>query len=155
MLCGPGTAPVTRRRRAFAQRRPDEVNITPDPRTRTHARTAELQARLLELVLSWKTSDALLLGRQLTILSWFGGLYSLHQGPLNAALERCFEAMLYRRPVAEPPSLPVDQLSEDTKAIIHHSSSYAILNTLEYNLGMGWAVAVSPEDRNIIALGSD
>jgi coatomer subunit beta' len=54
------------------------------------------------------------------------------------------------------PELPiVFSMSEDGKAIIHHSSSYGILNTLEYNLGMGWAVAVSPEDRNIIALGFD
>ena len=54
------------------------------------------------------------------------------------------------------PELPIIfSMSEDGKAIIHHSSSYGILNTLEYNLGMGWAVAVSPEDRNIIALGFD
>ena len=46
-------------------------------------------------------------------------------------------------------------VSEDSKAIVHHSHSYNILNTLEYNLGSGWAVAISPEDRNIIALGYD
>jgi hypothetical protein len=39
MLCGPGTAPGTRTGRAFAQRRPDEVNISTDTRTRTHARS--------------------------------------------------------------------------------------------------------------------
>ena len=54
------------------------------------------------------------------------------------------------------PELPIlFSTSEDAKAIIHHSHSYNILNTLEYNLGMGWAVAVSPEDRNIIAFGFD
>jgi coatomer subunit beta' len=54
------------------------------------------------------------------------------------------------------PELPIVlSMSEDGKAIIHHSTSYGILNTLEYNLGMGWAVTVSPEDRNIIALGFD
>lgn len=54
------------------------------------------------------------------------------------------------------PELPIIfSTSQDGKAIIHHSNSYGILNTLEYNLGMGWAVTVSPEDRNIIALGFD
>lgn len=43
------------------------------------------------------------------------------------------------------PELPVMfSISEDSKAIVHHSHSYNILNTLEYNLGMGWAIAVSP-----------
>ena len=43
MLCGPGTAPVTRRRQAFAQRRPADVNITTAHShaiaEHTHART--------------------------------------------------------------------------------------------------------------------
>ena len=54
------------------------------------------------------------------------------------------------------PELPIlFSIGEDSKAIIHHSHSYNILNTLEYHLGMGWAVAISPEDRNIIAFGYD
>ena len=54
------------------------------------------------------------------------------------------------------PELPVlFSMGEDGKALIHHAHSYNILNTLEYNLGMGWAAAVSPEDRNVIAFGFD
>lgn len=54
------------------------------------------------------------------------------------------------------PQLPIlFSASEDNRAIVHHSHSYNILNTLEYNLGSVWAVAISPEDRNIIAFGFD
>jgi hypothetical protein len=42
------------------------------------------------------------------------------------------------------PDLPVIfSTSEDGKSLIHHSNSYNILNTLEYNLGMAWATCVS------------
>lgn len=54
------------------------------------------------------------------------------------------------------PELPIIlSTSEDGKSIIHHSNSYNVLNTLEYNLGMSWATAVSAEDHNIIAFGYD
>lgn len=54
------------------------------------------------------------------------------------------------------PELPIIfSTSEDGKSIIHHSNSYNILNTLEYNLGMGWATTASQEDKNIIAFGYD
>ena len=54
------------------------------------------------------------------------------------------------------PELPIMfSTGEDNKAIVHHSHSYNILNTLEYNLGMGWAVAISSEDRNVISFGFD
>ena len=42
------------------------------------------------------------------------------------------------------PDLPIIfSTSEDGKSIIHHSNSYNVLNTLEYNLGMAWATCTS------------
>ena len=39
--------------------------------------------------------------------------------------------------------------------MIHHANSYTILNILEHNLGMGWAVSVGKENNNILAVGYD
>jgi hypothetical protein len=44
---------------------------------------------------------------------------------------------------------------EDGNSVIHHSGNYNILNSLEYNLGMGWCCAVSSENSNVIAFGYD
>lgn len=42
------------------------------------------------------------------------------------------------------PDLPLlISTAEDGLSIIHHSGNYTVLNTLEYNLGMGWSCGVS------------
>lgn len=42
------------------------------------------------------------------------------------------------------PELPILlSTGEDGKTIIHHTSSWKVLNVLEYNLGMGWVVDTS------------
>ena len=58
--------------------------------------------------------------------------------------------------VAFHPQLPIlVSTGEEGKTIIHHTNSYSVLNTLEYNLGMGWATDISKENPNIIGIGFD
>jgi hypothetical protein len=54
------------------------------------------------------------------------------------------------------PELPcLISTAEDGQSVIHHSNNYTVLNTLEYNLGMGWSCGISPENPNVIAFGYD